>query len=164
MKSIPNQEEPLGKNVAAVLVTLALIMEFLFPDFLVIAKTTNPSEYARPTQNETVIFIQDVSIRASNSIPLKKTLVAVSAYSSTPDQTDGNPFITASGTYVREGVIAANFLPFGTKVVFPHIYPDKIFVVEDRMASRFWKKSDIWFPNKKEAERFGVIYTEMIII
>src|SRR4030042_3654518 len=39
----------------------------------------------------------------------------VTAYSSTPEETDDTPFITASGNYVRPGVIAANFLPFGTQ-------------------------------------------------
>ena len=79
--------------------------------------------------------------------------VETTAYSSTIDQTDSTPFITASGTTVRDGVIAANFLSFGTKVMFPEIYGNKIFTVEDRMADD--TMMDIWFPDKQSAKNFG---------
>ena len=82
--------------------------------------------------------------------------VTVTAYSSTPDQTDATPFITASGKYVRDGIIAANFLPLGTKVRFPTIYGDKIFVVEDRMNSRYYYRTDIWMPTRWQALQFGL--------
>src|SRR5258708_6536739 len=61
---------------------------------------------------------------------LKTYKVRVTAYSSTPDQTDDTPFITASGYHVHDGVIAANFLPFGTKLTIPSVFGDKIFTVE----------------------------------
>lgn len=82
--------------------------------------------------------------------------VTVTAYSSTPDQTDSSPFITANGTYVYDGLIACNFLPFHTKVKFPEIYGDKIFTVEDRMASWNSHKMDIWMPSRQAALQFGV--------
>ena len=44
----------------------------------------------------------------------------VTAYSSTPEETDDTPFVTASGTSVRDGVIATNFLEFGTKNMPAH--------------------------------------------
>src|SRR3989344_3213041 len=68
----------------------------------------------------------------------EEMILAATAYSSTPDQTDDTPFITAKGTTVRDGIIAANFLPFGTRIKIPDIYGDKIFVVEDRMNRRYW--------------------------
>ena len=37
-------------------------------------------------------------------------IVTITAYSSTPDQTDSTPFITAYNTFVRDGIVAANFL------------------------------------------------------
>lgn len=89
-------------------------------------------------------------------------IVIVTAYSSTPDQTDENPLITASGVYVRDGIIAANFLAFGTKVKFPTIYEDKIFVVEDRMKNNH--QVDIWFPTREQALEFGVKRLPMLII
>lgn len=82
--------------------------------------------------------------------------VDVTGYSSTPDQTDDDPFITASGKYVGEGIIAANFLPFGTKVRFPERFGNQVFVVEDRMNKRFYNRADIWFETREEAQNFGV--------
>jgi len=82
--------------------------------------------------------------------------VAVTAYSSTVDQTDSTPFITASGSYVSDGTIACNFLRFGTRVRFPQLYGDKIFTVEDRMALKNGNKIDIWFDTRDQAKQFGV--------
>lgn len=82
-------------------------------------------------------------------------VVMASAYSSTPDQTDSSPFTTAWGTKVRDGIIAANFLPFGTMVKMPELYGDKIFVVEDRMNRRYSYKIDVWFPERGQAMEFG---------
>ena len=89
-------------------------------------------------------------------------LVLVTAYSSTVDQCDSTPFITANGTHVHDGTIAANFLKFGTKVRFPSLYGDKIFIVEDRMKSNY--KVDIWFPTRQEALNFGAKRVEIEIL
>jgi 3D (Asp-Asp-Asp) domain-containing protein len=87
----------------------------------------------------------------------RKILVVITAYSSTVDQTDETPFITANGTYVRDGIVANNMLPFGTKLKIPEIYGNKEFIVADRMNS---KKSsyhiDVWMPSQMEAVNFGV--------
>lgn len=92
---------------------------------------------------------------------LKTYTVRATGYSSTPDQTDSTPFITASGTYVRDGIIAANVyangrrIPFGTLIRIPEVYGDKIFVVEDRMHARYKNNIDIWFPERQLAREFG---------
>ena len=86
---------------------------------------------------------------------VKTYTVRATAYSSSIDQTDSTPFITASGAYVKDGIIAANFLPFGTIVRIPEIYGDKLFVVEDRMNQRYWYNIDIWFPERGLAREFG---------
>lgn len=86
----------------------------------------------------------------------KKYVVTATAYSSSVDETDDTPFITARGTYVRDGIIATNFLPFGTAVKIPDLFGDKIFVVEDRMNRRYTDRIDLWFPSKSSALRFGV--------
>ncbi|MBU2037384.1 3D domain-containing protein [Patescibacteria group bacterium] len=83
-------------------------------------------------------------------------MVIVTAYSSTPDQTDSSPFITANGSRVRDGIVAANFLPFGTKVKFPEYSGDKIYTVQDRMAKKNSHKIDIWMPTRHAALDFGV--------
>src|SRR3989338_335840 len=81
--------------------------------------------------------------------------VIATAYSSSVDETDDTPFITAKGTYVRDGIIAANFLPFGTAVKIPAIYGDKVFMVEDRMNKRFPDRIDVWMPSKQAAFLLG---------
>lgn len=88
--------------------------------------------------------------------PVKTYTVAVTAYSSTPDQTDDTPFITANGSRVRDGIVATNFLPFHTRVRFPDLYGDKVFLVEDRMNARYATRMDIWMPTRKEAIKFGL--------
>jgi len=96
---------------------------------------------------------------------LKKIKVIVTAYSSSIWETQGNPYITASGTYVRDGIVANNLLPFGTKIRLPEIFGDKIFVVEDRMNQRKgYYHVDVWFPSRDQALAFGSKLTEMEIL
>ena len=85
--------------------------------------------------------------------PGTKMRVVATAYSSTHNQTDLTPCITAIGTRARRGVIAANFLPIGTRIRIGN----EVFVTEDRMHSRYNGKYiiDIWFPNRKQALEFG---------
>lgn len=80
--------------------------------------------------------------------------VTVTAYSSTLEQTDGDPFTTASGTHVRPGVAAANFLPIGTRVQLGSY----VYTIEDRTSSRYTGsyRMDIWMPSTNEARAFGV--------
>jgi len=88
--------------------------------------------------------------------PRKTFHLTVTAYSSTPDQTSGDPFITASGERVRDGIIAYNHLPFGTKVRFPEIFPEKTFVVKDRLRQGAGiYLADIWMPSREEALQWG---------
>ncbi|MFH1611718.1 MAG: 3D domain-containing protein [bacterium] len=90
--------------------------------------------------------------------------VIITAYSSTPDQTDSTPFTTALGTQVHDGIIACNFLKFGTRVQIPSLFGDKVFVVEDRMARKNDHKIDIWFETREQAMQFGVRYAEVEIL
>lgn len=88
--------------------------------------------------------------------PIRKINMLITAYSSTVWQTDDTPFITASGAYVEDGIVANNGLPFGTKIRIPELFGEKVFVVEDRMHQR--KSSnhlDIWFPEYMQALSFG---------
>ena len=52
------------------------------------------------------------------SVAATKT-VWVTAYTSAPDETSDHPLITASGGMVGDGIVAANFLPFGTQIEIP---------------------------------------------
>ncbi|MDI6883347.1 MAG: hypothetical protein QMC93_02645 [Patescibacteria group bacterium] len=102
--------------------------------------------------------------KETDSESLRRIRVIVTGYSSTEDQTDLDPFITAAGTIVRDGVVATNILPFGTKIKLPELFGDKIFVVEDRMNSRKGYHIDIWFPNREDALEFGAKITEVLIL
>ncbi len=105
------------------------------------------------------------SFMGVNAPPQYKTIRAVlTAYSSTPDQTDSTPFITASGTRTRDGIVASNFLAFGTKVQIPEIFGDRIFTVEDRMAKKHSDKIDVWFPERHLAKKFGVQEAEVVVL
>ena len=77
--------------------------------------------------------------------------VIATCYTASPDETDDSPFITANGTDLRktkDNVIAANWLPFGTKVEID----GKEYVVHDRMNKRYSKyRVDILVGSKKEA-------------
>ena len=109
----------------------------------------------------------DTFFTAVNSLQpsIETRKITVTAYSSTPDQTDDSPFITASGTWVYDGIIASNFLPFGTKVRFPELFRDKIFTVDDKMHNRFTDtRVDIWFPDRESAKEFGIKETIMEIL
>jgi|SRR5581483_10329934 len=96
---------------------------------------------------------------------VKQITMVVTAYSSTPEQTDDTPFITASGKHVSDGIIANNLLPFGTKIRIPELYGDKVFTVEDRMNSRMGTRHvDIWFSNTQQAVDFGAKVTKVEIL
>lgn len=87
--------------------------------------------------------------------------VMATAYSSTVDQTDSSPCTTANGFNVckhnQENVIAANFLPFGTRVRMPDMFGDRVFVVQDRMNARYRNgRVDIWMKTRTAALKFGV--------
>ena len=127
-------------------------------------------------QDETThspLVIQENSLRTISSTTSPEELIRVvkvfeqvkiTGYSSTYWQTDDTPFITASGKWVYDGIIATNLLPFGTKVRIPEIYGNRIFIVEDRMHSRNSYNADIWFANYWEAKTFGVKIANLEIL
>lgn len=76
--------------------------------------------------------------------------VVATGYSSTPDQTDSDPWITATGTRVHAGTIALSpdlrqLLPYGSTVL----------VVEDSTHPRLRQTVDVWFPDRGSALRWG---------
>jgi len=88
----------------------------------------------------------------------------ITAYTSDPEETSDHPLITASGEFVRDGIVASNILPFGTKIKIPDLFGDEIFTVEDRMNQRFQNTVDIWMHSKIQAIRFGVAYVPVIVL
>lgn len=104
------------------------------------------------------------SATQSTSKPKEIMPVTVTAYSSTPDQTDDTPFHTANGMNVKDGIVAANFLPLGTKLRIPEAFGEKIFTVFDRMHERFDQRIDIWMPTREAAQEFGIRYLNIEIL
>lgn len=87
---------------------------------------------------------------------IKTMRVDATAYTSRPQETDASPFITADGSVVRDGIIATNVLPFGTKIRIPSVYGDKIFEVHDRMNARYSYRIDVWMDDYNEMMHFGI--------
>lgn len=140
----------LEKSILAIF-TLIFVFQLTFPQY----------SHAYEVKNNKV---ERIKLPVADQRQARKTIkVLMTAYSSTPDQTDDSPFITANGSHVRDGIIAANFLPFGTKVKFPELYGDKVFSVEDRMHKRFSNRMDIWMETRQEAINFGVKYVTVEI-
>ncbi len=84
----------------------------------------------------------------------------ITAYNSEVAQTDDDPCTTANGfnlcQHGEEDSIAANFLKFGTKVKIPELFGDRVFVVRDRMNSRYTSRVDVWMKDHSQAVTFGV--------
>ena len=108
-----------------------------------------------PVEKDTALLNQS-SIPQEVGRPERKLVKAViTAYSSREEETDDTPLITAAGTKVRPGVVAANWLPLGAKIRIPALFGDQVFIVEDRMHVRMDGKVDVWFSTTDEALRFG---------
>lgn len=108
-----------------------------------------------PQKNE----IQLIEVKASKPEALKNPKVGqeiegrITMYNSVPEQTDDTPFHTASGKYVRQGIVANNCLPFGSKVIIA----GAVYEVQDRMNSRYGcEYFDIWSESIPEARAYGV--------
>ncbi len=151
--------------VTILLTTLVIVelAQLFFPFKDLIKKATNQ----RPVY---IVDSQPINIDSylqeyfANKIPKKTMQVTVTAYSSTDGETDGTPYLTAIGTAVRDGIVAANFLPIGTVVRFPDKFGEKLFIVEDRMNEKFGLQVDIWMSNQAEAKKFGIQYLKMEIL
>lgn len=101
---------------------------------------------------------------AQPAAPRYAMFLTITGYSSRPEETDDTPFITASGTTVRDGIVATNLLPFGTKVRLPSLFGDKVFTVEDRMHSRYPDRLDVWFSEYENAKQFGKRYAIVEVV
>lgn len=169
-KEAKQKKEKIEKNfskTAHSMMLLLFILNFSFPQFSLASPIKQ--EEIKKEEKKPIVLIRKSYYQAKIKKPIiqenkiaKKVpkvsyskYVTVTAYSSTVDQCDSTPFITANGTRVHDGIIAANFLRFGTKVRFPEYSGNKIYTVEDRMHQRFSNRADIWMITKKQAINFG---------
>lgn len=97
---------------------------------------------------------------SEETLPRRTYSIVLTAYNADPAQTDDTPCITTSGLNLcernEEDIVAANFLPMGTRVRIPELFGDRVFYVEDRMNARYRNRMDIWMKEKAEAKQFGV--------
>ncbi len=152
--------------ILTTLLLAIILMVELAQVFLQFKDLTKKVDNQRPVY---IVDSQPVDIDAYlreyfvNKVPQKTMYVTVTAYSSTNGQTDGTPYLTAFSTPVRDGIVAANFLPVGTVVRFPDKFGEKLFVVEDKMDERYSMQVDIWMSDQEEAKKFGIQYLKMEI-
>ena len=131
-----------SKVLFQTIILISFVLPMTFPQYAIGATMDLENEMRILPKNEM-------------SKPDEIRIVTVTAYSSTPDQTDSTPFITANQTRVRWGIVAANSTHFNSKVRFPEYFGDKIFLVTDRTHPRFGDRIDIWFPTRADALAFG---------
>jgi 3D (Asp-Asp-Asp) domain-containing protein len=93
---------------------------------------------------------------------------SMTAYNSEAAQCYGDPCITANGfnlcEHNTEDSVAANFLKFGTRIRIPELFGDRVFVVRDRMNSRYQDRVDVWMKEKQDALNFGLKYAKIEIL
>ncbi len=88
----------------------------------------------------------------------KGHVLLVTAYSAEEGQTDSSPFITASNSRVRHGIVAVSQdlfrkgWVFGRKV---YIVGHGVYTIEDLLAQRKVNQLDIFMTNKDNAIQFG---------
>lgn len=97
----------------------------------------------------------------SESKPKTREVVAnVSAYTASVEECGKDDGITASGVPVQEGHIAADDLPFGTKVIIE----GRTYTVTDRFGGGYRNRIDIFMPSRASAERFGRKHITVYIV
>jgi len=159
------------QRIIDVITTLVIVVSFL--GCMIIPQVVNAEtqEVATILPIPEDLFTETAQFPTSEERQAANTIwVVVTAYSSTPDQTDSTPCITANGhnlctQHEEQGegnTIAANFLRFGKQVRLPEFFQDKVFVVRDRMNERYgYGRIDVWMPTREEAKQFGVRILEM---
>lgn len=157
-------------------VLIVLIFALVFPFQIAAASIDEPIILPNLVivSAEDEINLSDANMTISLSVPRREYKVIrtyhvdMTAYSSTIDQTDSTPCITANGfdlcKHNQEDVIAANFLPFGTKVRFPELFGDRVFTVQDRMNARYYYRADVWMRTREAAIKFGYAYAKIEVV
>ncbi len=133
-----------------ILILLIFIWQWSYPGIVMAAETKAEVKISKAEIAEALPPPKVLSIRK----------VVVTAYSSTFDQTDSTPCLTANGFNLcennEENVVAANFLPFGSKIRIPEYFGDRVFVVQDRMNARYYYRVDVWMKTRESALNFGI--------
>ncbi|MFA6255426.1 MAG: hypothetical protein WC675_05380 [Patescibacteria group bacterium] len=177
----------ISQNKTQIVVGLIFVFEFVFPHYsLALDPASAEQSVILPTlvvraaeadeEGRKVQLIQPSRQCTTDAClatgPIQQVVatyqIPITAYSSTIDQCDSTPCITANGFDLcannQENVIAANFLPFGTKVRIPEVFGDRIFTVQDRMNARYYYRADVWMKARADAKKFGIVYAKLEVI
>ncbi len=150
------------------IISAALLLALGTLSSVIVSNAAPASEGAETVLSEEATLLNESPITISqvdaDTDVQRVVTTTVTAYSSEVAQTDDTPYVTASGTRVRDGVVAANWLPIGTKVRIPDLFGEQVFIVEDRMNSRHTNRLDVWFPTRAEAVQFGARKAQIEIL
>ncbi len=145
---------------------LAIIVVLVF-DFILFPAPVLASEDANLANNQEIPNIEETLPIINNNLPNSESLEVsyetyrtITAYNSLIGQTDSEPCITASGFDLcangQEDSVAANWLPFGTRIRIPELFGNRVFIVRDRMNKKYSNRLDIWMLEKADAKKFGL--------
>lgn len=135
--------------VKKLLVSLLILTSLLYAS--VAHSTTSYVRAPEPTKKEVIVKEHIVVV------------ATITAYTSSVDETDDTPFITASGSRTGEGTLACPpKYKFGTKILIN----GKEYTCLDRMNRRYWEQErfDMWVETKGEAFEWGIKKLEVKII
>lgn len=149
------------------IITAFLVQMILPAGPVLAAPVSTPATFGETILTETQenrLFNPDIPLELPDKIAIA---TRISAYTSSPDETDDSPCISADNSNIctiKDNVVAVNGLPFGTKIKIPELFGDKTFVVHDRMNRRYSCKlpgpcqMDIYFKTggKTAAFKFGI--------
>jgi len=134
--------------------------------------TINPSKI-NPSKINKISSVQPTlkpttTVRYVQASSARSYVVRSTAYNSTPGQTDGSPHITATGTRTRFGVVALSrdllgFIPYGSRIriqdlsgtSYNRMLANTVFIVEDTMNARMYRKVDVWMGTRSQALNWG---------
>jgi len=152
-------------------VVIMLTLEVLLPQAPVLAAAADnhqPERQVVVEKNDAGDQYKQEHFLPVNDVRVKrKIVVQVTAYNAVPEQTDSSPCISADGTDVCQtdlNIVAANFLPFGTKIRIPQYFGDTIFEVHDRMNARYNYRVDVLMDSVQQAKQFGIRTLEIEIL
>jgi len=181
-----------GKAIALGLVVLALITAFSAPREELVSVVVTPIVMiadVTPPAVEAFFFVPTDDGEAPLVLGPRATaplVVRATAYNSLESQTNSQPFITATGTRTRWGIIAVSRdllseeLPYGSLVRLRDLgnYHNgrgagayqtlldgtDLFIVEDTMHPRKRNQVDIWFQDYASAVNWGVRRLEVEVV
>lgn len=174
-----------GKVATLGLVLAALITAFSAPRSVpAVEVPLNVTPTAVVTTSTRVLPEFHAAFQGPEANP--RYVLRATGYNSLESQTDSTPFITATGTRTRFGVVAVSRdllgtdLPYGSLVrirdlgafhtgngvgAFQNMLDDQqIFVVEDTMHMRKSQQIDVWFQHYDTAVNWGVRKVEVELV